>query len=428
MIERPRNSRICKAAVAFGPKQSLQIVDIVVAPPQEGEVLIKIVYTALCHTDEFTLSGEDPEGLFPCILGHEASGIVEEVGPGVITCEKGDFVIPCYQAECFATDRQENTCNMCRGFSDGKTNLCGKIRSFTGRGIMKADGKTRFTLLDGTEIYHFMGTSTFSEFTVCHQESIAVIPRNAPLDTVCLLGCGISTGLGAVWNTAKVEPGASVAVFGHFHVRLGAVGLAVIEGSKLAGASEIIAIDLDETKFIKAAEFGATQCINPATQCKPIEEVIIDNTGGAELLIEFVALRYVELADLKLLCAAAGGVDFSFECIGNVKVMRSALECCHKGWGISTIVGVAGAGKEIATRPFQLVTGREWRGTAFGGWQSRKHIPKLVQICKEKINLERYITHRMRFDEINNAFSLLRQGKCLRCLITVSEDAESYSC
>jgi len=374
----------------MGAKEPLQVVDVVVGPPQKGEVRIKITHTALCHTDEFTLSGDDPEGLFPCILGHEAAGIVESVGEGVTTCKPGDHVIPCYQAECFPSDREKNTCPTCRGYSLGKTNLCGKVRAFTGKGIMRADGKPRFTLkADGTPIYHFMGTSTFAEYTVLHEESVAVVRNDAPLDKVCLLGCGVSTGLGAVWNTAKVEEGASVAVFG-----LGTVGLAVIDGARAAKASRIIAVDLDESKFERARAFGATEFVNPAKHDRPIQQVLVEMTNG--------------------------GVDYSFECIGNVKVMRAALECCAKGWGVSTIIGVAGAGQEIATRPFQLVTGRVWKGTAFGGFQSRSMVPKLVdRYLNGEFKVDEYITHTLAFDHINEAFDLLRKGQCLRCVMTL---------
>eukprot|EP01012_Entosiphon_sulcatum_P040517 TRINITY_DN54175_c0_g1_i1.p1 TRINITY_DN54175_c0_g1~~TRINITY_DN54175_c0_g1_i1.p1 ORF type:complete len:394 (-),score=58.81 TRINITY_DN54175_c0_g1_i1:51-1232(-) len=379
----------CRAAVAFAAKEALKVVEVQVAPPQPGEVRIRITHTALCHTDEFTLSGADPEGKFPTILGHEAAGVVESVGEGVTTCKPGDHVIPCYQAECFAEDREKKTCVTCTGYSCDKTNLCGKVRNFTGNGVMKHDGKTRFTF-EGQPIWHFMGCSTFTEYTVVHQESVAVIPKEAPLDKVCLLGCGVSTGLGAVWNTAKVEKGSSVAVFG-----LGTVGLACIDGARIAGASNIIAIDLDTSKFERAKEFGATQCINPKDYDKPIQQVIVDLTDG--------------------------GVDYSFECIGNVEVMRAALECARKGWGVSTIIGVAGAGKEIATRPFQLVTGRVWKGTAFGGWHSRRDVPTLVQKYMDReIRVDDYVTHKVPLQDINGAFDLLRAGKCLRCVIPCS--------
>lgn len=364
--------------------------DVIVGVPQVGEVRIKITHTALCHTDEYTLGGHDPEGKFPCILGHEASGIVESVGEGVTTCKVGDHVIPCYQAECEPEDREKSTCITCRGYSCHKTNLCGKIREFTGNGIMRADRNPRFTTVEGQPLYHFMGTSTFSEYTVVHQESVAVIQDDAPLDKVCLLGCGVSTGLGAVWNTAKVEKDSIVAVFG-----LGTVGLAVIDGARAAGAKRIIGIDLDEKKFETALKWGATEVINPSKLDKPIEQHIVSITNG--------------------------GVDYSFECIGNVKVMRAALECAAKGWGQSIIVGVAAAGQEIATRPFQLVTGRVWKGTAFGGFQSRTDVPRLVKEYLEgKFKVDEYITHTFDgIDNINTAFELLRKGECLRCVLNL---------
>ncbi|KAK1561186.1 hypothetical protein Q3G72_035274 [Acer saccharum] len=332
----------CKAAVAWEPNKPLVIEDVQVAPPQAGEVRIKILFTALCHTDAYTWSGKDPEGLFPCILGHEAAGIVESVGEGVTEVQPGDHVIPCYQAEC-------RECKFCKS---GKTNLCGKVRTATGVGVMMNDRKSRFSV-NGKPIYHFMGTSTFSQYTVVHDVSVAKIDTKAPLDKVCLLGCGVSTGLGAVWNTAKVEPGSIVAVFG-----LGTVGLAVAEGAKAAGASRIIGIDIDSKKFDTAKNFGVTEFVNPKDHDKPIQQVLVDLTDG--------------------------GVDYSFECIGNVSVMRAALECCHKGWGTSVIVGVAASGQEISTRPFQLVTGRVWKGTAFGGFKSRTQVPWLVEKYMKK--------------------------------------------
>eukprot|EP00899_Mesostigma_viride_P014706 jgi/Mesvir1/23236/Mv09239-RA.1 len=366
----------CRAAVAHAAKQPLTIEMVDVAPPQEGEVRIKITHTALCHTDAFTLSGEDPEGIFPTILGHEAAGIVESVGPGVTNVAPGDHVIPCYQAEC-------GECKFC---TSGKTNLCGKVRPATGKGVMLKDGQPRFSL-GGKPIFHFMGTSTFSEYTVVHAVSVAKITPEAPLDKVCLLGCGIPTGLGAVFNTAKVEKGSTVAVFG-----LGAVGLAVIEGARIAGAKQIIAVDINPDKFEMAKFFGATHFVNPKEHSAPIQEVIVNMTDG--------------------------GVDYSFECIGNVNIMRAALECCHKGWGTSVIIGVAGAGQEIRTRPFQLVTGRVWKGTAFGGYKSRTSVPKLVHMYLNKeIHVDEFITHNMKLEEINHAFELLHEGKCLRAVI-----------
>ncbi|CAM6104737.1 unnamed protein product [Calypogeia fissa] len=371
----------CKAAVAWEAKKPLVIETVEVAPPQAGEVRVKITHTALCHTDAYTLDGHDPEGLFPCILGHEAAGIVESVGEGVTEVQPGDHVIPCYQAEC-------RECKFCKS---GKTNLCGKVRSATGVGVMLSDRKSRFTV-NGKPIYHFMGTSTFSEYTVVHDVSVAKVNPKAPLDKVCLLGCGIPTGLGAVWNTAKVEAGATVAIFG-----LGSVGLAVAEGAKAAGASEVIGIDIDANKFAIAKDFGVTKFINPKDHEQPIQQVIVDMTDG--------------------------GVDYSFECIGNVNVMRSALECCHKGWGTSVIVGVAAAGKEISTRPFQLVTGRVWKGTAFGGFKSRSQVPELVEkYLKKEIKVDEYITHNLPFAEINTAFDLLHAGKCLRVVLHLAKE------
>lgn len=366
----------CRAAVAWEAKKPLSIENVEVAPPQAGEVRIKITHTALCHTDAYTLGGQDPEGLFPCILGHEAAGIVESVGPGVTEVQAGDHVIPCYQAEC-------RECKFCLS---GKTNLCGKVRPATGAGVMLSDRKSRFSI-NGKPIYHFMGTSTFSEYTVVHDVSVAKVNPAAPLDKICLLGCGIPTGLGAVWNTAKVESGSTVAIFG-----LGTVGLAVAEGAKAAGSSRIIGIDIDTNKFERAKEFGVTEFVNPKDQDKPIQQVIVDLTDG--------------------------GVDYSFECIGNVNVMRAALECCHKGWGTSVVIGVAGSGQEISTRPFQLVTGRTWKGTAFGGFKSRTDVPNLVEkYLNKEVKVDEYVTHNRPLDKINEAFELLHDGKCLRVVI-----------
>ncbi|KAG2484258.1 hypothetical protein HYH03_016903 [Edaphochlamys debaryana] len=367
----------CKAAVAWGPKQPLEVRTVTVAPPGPGEVRVKIAATALCHTDAYTLDGLDPEGLFPCILGHEAAGIVESVGEGVTSVKAGDHVIPCYQAYC-------GECKFCK---HPDSNLCVSVRAFTGKGVMKSDGKSRFTV-DGKPVFHFMGTSTFSEYTVVHEQSVAKVDVNAPLDKVCLLGCGVSTGWGAVYNTAKVKPGSSVAVFG-----LGAVGLAVIEAAARAGASRIIAIDLNPSKFAAAKEFGATACVNPKDHDKPIQQVIVEMTEW--------------------------GCDYTFECIGNTSVMRAALECAHRGWGTSVVIGVAAAGQEISTRPFQLVTGRKWTGTAFGGYKSRVQVPDLVNdYMAGKTMLDKYITHNMKFDQINEAFDLLHKGECLRCVLT----------
>lgn len=324
-------------------------------------------------------ASKDPEGLFPAILGHEASGIVESVGPDVTSVKPGDHVIPCYQAFC-----QE--CKFC---VSNKTNLCGAIRAWSGRGVMKADDQSRFTVKrTGQKIFHFMGTSTFTEYSVVHEVSVAKIREDADLEAVSLLGCGVSTGLGAVWNTAKVEEGATAAVFG-----LGTVGLACVEGLIKAKASLIIGVDLDPAKLEIGKKWGCTDLVNPKDYPdKSIQEVIVEMTDG--------------------------GVDYSFECIGNVEVMRSALECCHKGWGESVIIGVAASGKMIETRPFQLVTGRVWRGTAFGGFKSRVDVPKLVdRYMNKEIKLTDYITHHMEFEQLNEAFDLLHAGKCLRAVL-----------
>ncbi|QDZ20767.1 alcohol dehydrogenase [Chloropicon primus] len=373
----------CRAWVAYAPKKPLTMETVIVEPPQKGEVRVRICYMALCHTDAYTLGGEDPEGLFPSILGHEAAGIVESVGDGVTSVKPGDHVIPCYQAFC-------KECKFC---VSNKTNLCGSVRQWTGNGIMKADSQSRFTVKNtGEKIFHFMGTSTFAEYTVVHEVSCAKIREDANLESTCLLGCGVSTGLGAVWNTAKVEEGATAAVFG-----LGTVGLACIEGLVSAKASRIIGVDIDPSKFEAGKKWGCTDVINPKDHPdKSIQEVIVEMTDG--------------------------GVDYSFECIGNVEVMRSALECCHKGWGESVVIGVAGSGKMIQTRPFQLVTGRVWRGTAFGGFKSRVDVPKLVdKYMNKEIKLEEYITHRMNFEDLNEAFDLLHQGKCLRAVLKASD-------
>ncbi|WP_139460232.1 S-(hydroxymethyl)glutathione dehydrogenase/class III alcohol dehydrogenase [Aeromonas veronii] len=365
----------CKAAIAWGPGQPLSIEEVEVMPPQAGEVRVRIVATGVCHTDAFTLSGEDPEGVFPCILGHEGGGIVESVGEGVTSVKVGDHVIPLYTPEC-------GECKFCKS---GKTNLCQKIRATQGKGLMP-DGTTRFSK-DGRPIYHYMGTSTFSEYTVLPEISIAKVDPAAPLEEVCLLGCGVTTGIGAVMNTAKVKEGESVAIFG-----LGGIGLSAVIGARLAKAGRIIAIDINESKFELARKLGATDCINPNDYDKPIQEVIVELTDG--------------------------GVDFSFECIGNVKVMRAALECCHKGWGESVIIGVAGAGQEISTRPFQLVTGRVWRGSAFGGVRGRSELPSYVQrYMQGEFRLDDFITHTMGLEQINEAFDLMHQGKSIRTVI-----------
>lgn len=364
-----------RAAVAIKAGQPLEITEIDVQGPKQGEVLVRMVATGVCHTDAFTLSGEDPEGIFPSVLGHEGGGVVEEVGAGVSSVKPGDHVIPLYTPEC-------GQCSFC---TSGKTNLCQAIRLTQGQGLMP-DGSSRFSL-NGETVYHYMGTSTFSEYSVMPEISIAKINQKAPLDKVCLLGCGITTGIGAVLNTAKVEAGATVAVFG-----LGGIGLSVVQGAVMAGASRILAVDLNEDKFEMAKMLGATDFINPSRYDRPIQEVIVDLTNG--------------------------GVDYSFECIGNTKVMRAALECCHKGWGESVIIGVAGAGQEISTRPFQLVTGRVWRGTAFGGVRGRTELPGYVDnYMAGKINIDDMVTHTMGLEEINKAFDLMHDGKSIRSVV-----------
>ncbi|MAB24304.1 S-(hydroxymethyl)glutathione dehydrogenase/class III alcohol dehydrogenase [Pseudomonas neustonica] len=364
-----------RAAVAFGPGKPLEIVEVDVAPPQKGEVLVRIVASGVCHTDAFTLSGDDPEGIFPAILGHEGGGIVEAVGEGVTSLEVGDHVIPLYTAEC-------RTCKFC---TSGKTNLCQAVRATQGKGVMP-DGTSRFSY-KGEPIYHYMGTSTFSEYTVVPEISLAKIPKEAPLEKVCLLGCGVTTGIGAVLNTAKVTEGSTVAIFG-----LGGIGLAAIIGATMAKASRIIAVDINPAKFDIARELGATDFVNPKDYDKPIQEVIVDMTDG--------------------------GVDYSFECVGNVQLMRAALECAHKGWGESTIIGVAGAGQEISTRPFQLVTGRVWRGSAFGGVKGRTELPGYVEKAQSgEIPLDTFITHTMGLEDINKAFDLMHEGKSIRTVI-----------
>jgi len=364
----------CRAAVAWEPNK-LTIETIEVAPPKEGEVRIKLLATALCHTDVYTFTGKDPEGLFPCVLGHEGCGIVESVGKGVTSVAKGDLVIPCYIPQCY-------NCKFCKS---PKTNLCSVIRVTQGKGVMP-DGTSRFSI-NGKTLFHFMGTSTFSEYTVTAEISVAKINPNAPPERVCLLGCGITTGYGAALNTAKVEPGSNVVVFG-----LGCVGLAVIEGAKKCGAARIIGVDINPAKFEIAKKFGATEFLNPKDFDKPIQEVIIEKTDG--------------------------GADFSFECIGNVDVMRSALECCHKGWGQSIIIGVAPSGAVIQTRPFQLVTGRVWKGCAFGGFKSRDSVPKLVELYLNKeLKVDDYVSFEFKLEEIQKAFDALHHGNAIRSVI-----------
>ena len=364
-----------RAAVAFAAGQPLQIVELDVAPPQAGEVLIKITHTGVCHTDAFTLSGADPEGVFPAVLGHEGAGIVVQVGGGVSSVAVGDHVIPLYTAEC-------KECLFCKS---GKTNLCVAVRATQGKGVMP-DGTTRFSY-NGQPIYHYMGCSTFSEYTVVAEVSLAKINPQANPEQVCLLGCGVTTGIGAVHNTAKVQAGDSVAVFG-----LGGIGLAVVQGARQANAGRIIVIDTNPDKFELAKQFGATDCLNPKDYEQPIQQVIVEMTGW--------------------------GVDHSFECIGNTDVMRSALECAHRGWGQSVIIGVAGAGQEISTRPFQLVTGRKWMGTAFGGVKGRSQLPQMVEDAMQgKIQLAPFVTHTMALEQINHAFDLMHEGKSIRSVI-----------
>jgi S-(hydroxymethyl)glutathione dehydrogenase/alcohol dehydrogenase len=364
-----------RAAVAFAAGQPLQIVEIDVAPPRAGEVLVRIIATGVCHTDAFTLSGDDPEGVFPAVLGHEGGGVVVEVGEGVTSVKPGDHVIPLYTAEC-------RECKFCKS---GKTNLCQAVRATQGKGLMP-DGTSRFSY-NGQPLFHYMGTSTFSEYTVVPEISLAVIDQDAPLEKVCLLGCGVTTGIGAVLNTAKVTPGSTVAIFG-----LGGIGLAAIQGAVMAQAGRIIGVDTNPGKFELARSMGATDCVNPKDFDRPIQDVIVEMTDG--------------------------GVDFSFECIGNVDVMRAALECCHKGWGESVIIGVAGAGQEIRTRPFQLVTGRVWRGSAFGGVKGRTQLPGMVeQAMRGEIQLDPFITHELPLERINEAFDLMHAGKSIRTVI-----------
>ncbi|MGK2942445.1 MAG: S-(hydroxymethyl)glutathione dehydrogenase/class III alcohol dehydrogenase [Immundisolibacter sp.] len=364
-----------RAAVAWAADQPLEIDMIEVTAPKAGEVLVRMVASGVCHTDAYTLSGRDPEGVFPAILGHEGGGVVEDVGPGVTTLKAGDHVIPLYTPEC-------GQCSFC---SSGKTNLCQAIRSTQGQGLMP-DGTSRFRAR-GQTVYHYMGTSTFSEYTVLPEIALARINPAAPLDKVCLLGCGITTGIGAVLNTAKVQPGTTVAVFG-----LGAIGLSVIQGAVMAGAGRIIGIDINSSKFDMARRLGATDTVNPKDHPVSIQEAIVDMTDG--------------------------GVDYSFECIGNVEVMRAALECCHKGWGEATIIGVAGAGEEIRTRPFQLVTGRVWRGSAFGGVKGRSQLPGYVErYLAGDIKVDEMVTHTLDLADINRAFELMHTGKSIRTVI-----------
>src|SRR6187397_3190037 len=364
-----------RAAIGWKAGQPLEVVTLDLAGPKAGEVLVEIKATGVCHTDEFTRSGGDPEGLFPAILGHEGAGVVLEVGKGVTSLVPGDHVIPLYVPEC----RQ---CSYC---TSGKTNLCQAIRSTQGRGLMP-DGTSRFSI--GSEkLLHYMGTSTFAQHTVVPEIALAKIRQDAPFDKVCYIGCGVTTGIGAVMNTAKVEAGANVVVFG-----LGGIGLNVVQGAKMVGANMIVGVDVNPARESLARKFGLTHFVNPNDVKDDLVPHLVELTGG--------------------------GADYSFECIGNVDVMRQALECCHRGWGVSVIIGVAGAGQEIKTRPFQLVTGRVWKGTAFGGARGRTDVPKIVDWYMEgKINIDDLITHKLALEDINKGFDLMHEGKSIRSVV-----------
>ncbi|WNZ22925.1 S-(hydroxymethyl)glutathione dehydrogenase/class III alcohol dehydrogenase [Leptolyngbya sp. NK1-12] len=365
-----------KAAVALEAGKPLSIETVQLQPPQAGEVLVEIKATGVCHTDAFTLSGSDPEGLFPTILGHEGAGIVVEVGPDVKSVKPGDHVIPLYTPEC-------RNCEYCLS---GKTNLCQAIRTTQGKGLMP-NGTSRFAL-NGQMVHHYMGTSTFANYTVLPEIAVAKIREDAPFDKVCYIGCGVTTGIGAVINTAKVEPGANVVVFG-----LGGIGLNVIQGARMVGANMIVGVDINSSKRALAEKLGMTHFVNPQEVEGDLVPYLVDLTKG--------------------------GADYSFECIGNVNVMRQALECCHKGWGVSVIIGVAGAGQEISTRPFQLVTGRVWKGTAFGGARGRTDVPKIVDwYMNGKINIDDLITQVMPVEQVNEAFDLMHRGEGIRTVLT----------
>jgi S-(hydroxymethyl)glutathione dehydrogenase/alcohol dehydrogenase len=364
------------AAVARAPGKTLSVETVEIGGPKAGEVMVELKATGICHTDEYTLSGADPEGLFPAILGHEGAGIVVEVGPGVTTLKKGDHVIPLYTPEC----------RQCKSCLSQKTNLCTAIRATQGKGVMP-DGTSRFSC-DGVPIMHYMGCSTFANYTVLPEIAVAKIREDAPFDKVCYIGCGVTTGIGAVINTAKVRVGDNVVVFG-----LGGIGLNVIQGARMAGANMIVGVDRNNGRKSMAEKFGMTHFVNPGEIGEDLVPYLVNLTDG--------------------------GADFSFECIGNVKVMRQALECCHRGWGTSIIIGVAGAGQEISTRPFQLVTGRNWRGTAFGGARGRTDVPKIVDwYMNGKINIDDLITHVLPFAQINKGFELLRKGESIRTVLT----------
>jgi len=370
----------CKAAVAWEAGKELTLEDIEVAPPKAHEVRIEIYYTGVCHTDAYTLSGKDPEGAFPIVLGHEGAGIVESVGEGVTSVKPGDYVVALYTPEC-------KECKFCKS---GKTNLCGKIRATQGRGVMP-DGTSRFKCR-GKDLLHFMGTSTFSQYTVVADISVVAITKDAPMDRTCLLGCGITTGYGAAVETAKVEEGSTVAIFG-----AGCVGLSVVQGAVQRKAGKIIVVDLNPSKKEWAEKFGATDFVNPS-----------------ELKNQSIVEKLIEMTD--------GGCDYTFDCTGNVGVMRAALEACHKGWGQSIVIGVAAAGQEISTRPFQLVTGRVWKGCAFGGIKGRSQLPDLVDdYMKGKLKVDEFITHRKHLQDINQAFDVMKQGDCIRCVVTMRD-------
>ena len=365
-----------RAAVAYSAGAPLVVETVQLDGPKAGEVLIEIKATGICHTDEFTRSGGDPEGLFPAILGHEGAGIVVDIGSGVTSVKKGDHVIPLYTPEC----------RQCKSCLSRKTNLCTAIRATQGKGVMP-DGTSRFSL-KGKPVHHYMGCSTFANFTVLPEIAVAKIREDAPFEKVCYIGCGVTTGIGAVINTAKVEPGASVVVFG-----LGGIGLNVVQGARMAGAGMIVGVDLNPAREALGRKFGLTHFVNPKEVKEDLVPYLVNLTGG--------------------------GADYSFECIGNVEVMRQALECCHRGWGVSVIIGVAGAGQEIKTRPFQLVTGRVWKGTAFGGARGRTDVPRIVDwYMSGKINIDDLITHVLPLDQINKGFDLMHEGKSIRAVVT----------
>src|SRR5947208_5051347 len=364
-----------RAAVATAAGKSLDVMSVDLEGPKAFEVLVEIKATGICHTDEFRLSGADPEGLFPAILGHEGAGIVVDVGPGVTSVRKGDHVIPLYTPEC----------RQCKSCLSRKTNLCTAIRATQGKGMMP-DGTSRFSL-GGKPVHHYMGCSTFANFTVLPEIAVAKIREDAPFDKVCYIGCGVTTGIGAVINTAKVEPGANVVVFG-----LGGIGLNVVQGARLAGANMIVGVDINPSREALARKFGMTHFVNPKEVKGDLVPYLLELTGG--------------------------GADYTFECIGNVDVMRQALECCHRGWGVAVIIGVAGAGQEIKTRPFQLVTGRVWKGTAFGGAKGRRDVPKIVDwYMEKKINIDDLITHKLKLADINQGFDLMHEGKSIRSVV-----------